>query len=218
MNRSLANVLRRVLLAAGLGLALAAMADASTPIKVTADQATAIRQINDYILGIKSLKGDFTQISPKGNLSRGEFFISRPGRMRFQYEPPNPFVVVADGKWLTVKQRLKDSSEKGDQYPLCETPLRFLLCENVDLLRDTNILGFEQSDGLASVTIEEKQSTFGGQIVLVFDQNKKELQQWIVIDGKGRRTTVSLANIVAGETLDPKLFLGKINRVERVTK
>ena len=197
---------------------MATASNATAPIAITADQTSVIKKIGNYILSIKNLKGEFTQISPKGNVSRGVFFISRPGKMRFEYAPPNPFVIVADGKWLTVKQRLKDQSEKGDQYPLCETPLRFLLCENVDLLRDTNILGFEQADGLATVTVEEKKSSFGGQIVLVYDETKNELQQWIVIDGKGRRTTVQLENMVAGVTPDPRLFVAKINRSEKDAK
>lgn len=218
MKSSLASLIRNTLLAAGLALATAAPSGATAPITVTAEQTSVIKKISNYILSIKNLKGEFVQISPKGNISRGVFFISRPGKMRFEYAPPNPFVIVADGKWLTVKQRLKDQSEKGDQYPLCETPLRFLLCENVDLLKDTNIISFEQADGLATLTVEERKSSFGGQIVLVFDENKNELQQWVVIDGKGRRTTVQLENMVAGVAADPKLFVAKINRNEKDAK
>jgi len=218
MKSSLARFFRHALAALGLALAMATASSATAPISVTADQTSTIKKISDYITSIKNLKGEFTQISPKGNVSRGVFFISRPGKMRFEYAPPNPFVIVADGKWLTVKQRLKDQTEKGDQYPLCETPLRFLLCENVDLLKDTNILGFEEADGLATLTVEERKSSFGGQIVLVFDENKNELQQWIVIDGKGRRTTVQLENMVAGAAADPRLFVSKINRDEKDAK
>lgn len=218
MKSSFAKFFRLVVVTSGLALVMAAASGATAPIAVTADQTSTIKKISNYILSIKNLRGEFTQISPKGNVSRGVFFISRPGKMRFEYAPPNPFVIVADGKWLTVKQRLKDQSEKGDQFPLCETPLRFLLCENVDLLRDTNILGFEQADGLATVTIEERKSSFGGQIVLVFDETRNELQQWIVIDGKGRRTTVQLENMEAGVTPDPKLFVAKINRSAKDAK
>src|SRR5437870_3819069 len=169
MKSSLLRFLTTIFAALGFTLAVAAAASATAPITVTADQTSVIKKISDYIISIKNLKGEFTQISPKGNVSRGVFFISRPGKMRFEYAPPNPFVIVADGKWLTVKQRLKDQAEKGDQYPLCETPLRFLLCDGVDLLRDTNILAFEEADGLATVTVEERKSSFGGQIVLVYD-------------------------------------------------
>jgi len=200
----------------GAGLAiLPQVALAAKSIEVTAEQATSIKQINDYINGFKNLQGDFTQISPRGNLSRGIFFISKPGKMRFEYAPPNPFLIVADGKWLTIKNRAK---EKGDQFPLSETPLRLVLGNEVDLLRDTNILNFEEADGLTTLTLEDKEGILGGQLILVFDQKQNALQQWVIIDSKGRRTTVSLENIVAGVKPDPKLFVVKIERREKDNK
>ena len=204
---------RRAILGLGL-LALAAVpALAAKPIKVTPEQAKSINAISAFINGFKTMQGEFTQISPKGNMSRGVFYISKPGKMRFEYAPPNPFLIVADGKWLTIKNRAK---EKGDQFPLSQTPLRLVLGEKVDLVRDTHILDFAEQDGLTSVTLEDKESSLGsGQLVLVFDQARKALQQWVVIDGKGRRTTVSLENIEAGIKTDPKLFVVKIDRKDK---
>ena len=162
------------------------------------------------------MQGEFTQISPKGNLSRGVFFISKPGKMRFEYAPPNPFLIVSDGTWLTVKNTKK---EKGDQFPLSQTPLRLVLGNKVDIAKDTNILNLEQQDGLTAVTLEDKESTLGnGQLTLVFDQTRNVLQQWIVIDGKGRRTTVTLENVEAGVKTDPKLFVVKIERQDKKSR
>jgi outer membrane lipoprotein-sorting protein len=182
---------------------------ASAPMQITTEQAGAIQKISDYINSFRDLQGEFTQLSPKGNLSRGIFYISKPGKMRFEYAPPNPFLIVADGRWLTIKDRAK---EKGDQFPLSETPLRLVLGDQVDILRDARILGFEEADGLITVTLEDKDSAMGGQLMLVYDETRNALQQWVVIDGKGRRTTVSLENIVTGVTPDPKLFQVKIVR------
>ena len=215
MTGTLIKAFRR--LAFGLGLLLLApeWALATKPLEITAEQAVSIQHITDYINGLNNLQGDFTQISPKGNVSRGLFFISKPGKMRFEYAPPNPFLIVADGKWLTIKNRAK---EKGDQFPLSETPLRLVLGKEVDLLKDTRILGFEESGGLTSVTLEDKEGILGGQLILVFDQNLKALQQWVIIDSKGRRTTVSLENIVAGVDPDPQLFVVKIDRKDKDNK
>jgi outer membrane lipoprotein-sorting protein len=116
-------------------------------------------------------------------------------------------IIVSDGSWVTIKNRAK---EKFDEYPLSQTPLRFVVSDKVNLLKDAEIMNIEQADGLTSVTFEDRKNTVPGQLVLVYDENRKELQQWIVIDGKGRRTTVSLDNLVAGEPSDPKLF--KIER------
>jgi outer membrane lipoprotein-sorting protein len=177
---------------------------------LTPEQKQAVDGISEYLNSFKTLQGEFTQVSPKGNMSRGVFYISKPGKMRFEYAPPNPFLIVADGKWLTVKNVKK---EKGDQFPLSQTPLRLVLAEQVDIARDTHILDFQQQDGILSVTIEDKKNTLGsGQLTLVYDQTRNALQQWVVVDGKGRRTTVTLENVQAGIKTDPKLFVVKIDR------
>jgi outer membrane lipoprotein-sorting protein len=213
---NLASLTRRAVLGLGLLALAAAPALAAKPIQVTPAQASSIDAISAYINSFKTMQGEFTQISPKGSMSRGVFYISKPGKMRFEYAPPNPFLIVADGKWLTIKNRAK---EKGDQFPLSQTPLRLVLSSKVDLLRDTNIIGFEEQDGLTSVTLEDKENSLGnGQLTLVFDQTRKALQQWVVIDGKGRRTTVSLENIEAGVKTDPKLFVVKFDRKQRESR
>ncbi len=210
--KKISHLTRRAVLGLGVMFIAALPVQAAKPIKVTPEQASSIDAISDYINSFKTMQGEFTQISPKGNLSRGVFYIAKPGKMRFEYAPPNPFLIVSDGKWLTIKNTKK---EKGDQFPLSQTPLRLVLGEKVDILRDTDILDFEEQDGLTSVTLEDKKSTLGGgQLTLVYDQNRKVLQQWVVIDGKGRRTTVTLENMVAGIKTDPKLFVVKIERKE----
>lgn len=210
----LATLSRRAMIGLGLAVLLALPADAAKPVTLSAEQAASVNAISDYFNSFKTIQGEFTQISPKGNLSRGVFYIAKPGKMRFEYAPPNPFLIVADGRWLTVKNTVK---ERGDQFPLSQTPLRLVLSEKVNLLKDTRILGFDEQDGITSVTLEAKESTLGGgQLMLVFDKGRKVLQQWVVIDGKGRRTTVSLENIVAGVKPDPKLFVVKIERKERL--
>lgn len=207
-----ARLTRSALLFAGLMLAFAAQASAAKSIELTAEQTASIQEIASYINGFTTLQGEFTQVSPKGKMSKGIFYISKPGKMRFEYAPPNPFLIVADGTWLTVKNRKK---EKGDQYPLSETPLRLVLNQDVDLIQDTNILAYEEADGLATITVEDKDALMGGKLVLVFDRKRKALQQWIVVDSKGRQTTVSLENIVAGIDPNPQLFVVKIDRKQR---
>jgi outer membrane lipoprotein-sorting protein len=200
-----------------LGLALAALAFLPASLaqasSLSPEQEKAIDGISDYLNSFKTMQGEFTQVSPKGNLSRGVFYIAKPGKMRFEYAPPNPFLIVSDGTWLTVKNVKK---EKGDQFPLSQTPLRLVLANKVDILRDTKILDFQNQDGILSVTLEDKKNTLGsGQLTLVFDQTRNALQQWVVMDGKGRRTTVTLENVVAGVEADPKLFVLKIDRKKK---
>jgi len=200
----------------GLALALAlafgtpiSTAEAARAIQLTEDQTAAMKQIAGFLRGFKELQGEFTQISPKGNVSKGVFFLKKPGKMRFEYAAPNPFLIISDGTWVTIQNRAKD---RADQYPLSQTPLRLVLDDDVDLLRETKILDFQESDGIYTVTLEDKGGAMPGNLVLVFDSNAKQLQQWIVVDGQGRRTTVSLDNIVAGIDADPKLFKIKVNQ------
>ena len=207
---SLLQLTRRAFLGVAFAAVAALPAAAAEPLKLSPEQQTAINAISDYLNSFKTLQGEFTQISPKGNMSQGVFYIAKPGKMRFEYAPPNPFLIVSDGTWLTIKNVKK---EKGDQFPLSQTPLRLVLGNKVDIVKDTSVLDYQEQDGILTVTVEDKKNTLGsGQLTLVFDQTRKVLQQWIVTDGKGRKTTVSLENLQAGIEPDPKLFVVKIKR------
>ncbi len=179
------------------------------PIALAAGQQQAVAKINAYINSFQSLKCDFAQVSSKGSLSQGVLYISKPGKLRFDYASPNPLLIVADGRWLTIKDRVR---ERGDQFPLSATPLRLVVSPQVDLLAETDVVAFDQRDGLTSVSLQDRKGGMGGYITLIFDDQLNQLQQWIVVDGKDRRTSVQLSNIQFGGKFDPKLFVGQINR------
>jgi outer membrane lipoprotein-sorting protein len=178
-------------------------------IELNDEQLASVQRINTFMNSYETLRGDFTQISPRGQATRGVMMIDKPGKMRFEYAAPVPLLIVADGKWLTIKNTKKES---GDQFPLSATPLRLVVSSKVNLLEETDVIGFEQGDGLTSVTLQDKKGKLGGYIILVFDDNAQALQQWIIVDGKGKRTTVQLANLETGVAFDPKLFRIKIDR------
>lgn len=186
-----------------------AHADKFAPITLDADQKASIVKLNNYINSFQSLKCNFVQISPRGQTTQGVLLISKPGKLRFDYAAPNPLLIVSDGKWLTIKDRKR---ERGDQFPLSATPLRLVVSSKIDLLAETDVIGFEKKDGLTSVSLADRKDKLGGFITLIFDETRNELQQWVIVDGKDRQTTVQLANIETGGTFDPKLFIGKINR------
>ena len=178
---------------------------------LTAEQQSAVQQISVYFNNMKTLQGEFTQIGPKGHVSAGIFYISKPGRLRFEYAPPNPFVVVADGSWVTIKNNVKNTA---DQYPLSATPLRLVLADQVDLLKEADVKAVETVDNLARVTVEDKAKLVQGHLELVFDTERNELQQWIIVDGQGRRTTISLMNLQVDAKPDPKLFVVEVPKQE----
>jgi outer membrane lipoprotein-sorting protein len=194
---------------------LANAANAANPISLSPEQTESINKISAYMNSFMTLQGEFTQIGPTGKVSKGLMFLSKPGKLRFDYAAPNPFLLVSDGRWVTFKNRAK---EKGDQFPLATTPLRLVVAEEIDLLNDTKVMGFEHADGITSVVLEERDGVLGGQIMLIFDETQNLLQQWVIIDGKGRRTTVELANLETDVEIDPKLFVVKINRKEKTSR
>jgi outer membrane lipoprotein-sorting protein len=204
-------VLTRILAVIGVlfTLAQAGHAEKYKPLNLTDEQTASVNKITKFMNSYQSLRGDFVQTSARGQKARGIVLISKPGKMRFEYEPPNPLVVIADGRWLTIKNKVK---ERGDQYPLSSTPLRLVVSPKVNLLKETEVVAFDSKDGLISVAFQDKKTSVGGYLVLVFDETANMLQQWIIVDGKGRKTTVELANIEFGGKFDPKLFIGKIDR------
>lgn len=196
--------------AALAGLISVAAPGAARSVDLTADQNAAVKEVADYIQGFKTIQGEFTQVSSKGNVSKGVFVLSKPGKMRFEYAAPNPFIIVSDGTWVTIKNRSKD---KAEEYPLSQTPLRLVLDDDINLMEEANILDVETKDGLTTITLQDRKKTVPGHLILVYDESKKALQQWVVVDGQGRRTTVSLENIVAGGKPDPKLFKIDVRRM-----
>jgi outer membrane lipoprotein-sorting protein len=196
---------------AGL-LSFFASAGFAESVDLTAEQSAAVKEVAAYIQGFKTLKGEFTQVSSKGNVSKGVFIIAKPGKMRFEYAAPNPFIIVSDGTWVTIKNRAKD---KAEEYPLSQTPLRLILDDDIDLLKEANILEVETKDGLTTITLQDRKKTVPGHLILVYDHAKKALQQWVVVDGQGRRTTVSLENMADAGDTDPKLFKVDVHRMNK---
>jgi outer membrane lipoprotein-sorting protein len=186
-------------------------AEAAKPVSISLDgaQKQLVQKVNDYFNSFQTLKGTFTQVSPRGNSAKGLIFISKPGKLRFDYAPPSPLLIASDGTWLTIKNKKK---EKGDQVPLSSTPLRLIVSPKLNLFNDTAILGAVSEGGFTTLTIaDKKENVNAGAMVLVFDEAQNVLQQWIIVDGKGQRTTVQLENLQLNVALDPKLFKVTIN-------
>ncbi|MDP2621800.1 MAG: outer-membrane lipoprotein carrier protein LolA [Hyphomicrobiales bacterium] len=185
-------------------IALAVLpAQARTGIELNEDQIAIVRQINAYINSLGSVKGRFTQIGPDGEFAEGNFYLQRPGRMRFEYSPPNPILVVADGFWVGIEDRKLQSTQK---YPLVTTPLSLLLGKRVDLFKDARIVGFERRLGDIEVTVEAASGSAPGQLTLIFGGPIFALKQWTVVDAQGLTTQVAVFDLVAGLNFDPKLF------------
>jgi outer membrane lipoprotein-sorting protein len=164
-------------------------------------------RVSGYLSGVATLTGDFVQIGPDGRRTEGKFYIQKPGRVRFEYNPPSPIDVIADGQSVVVRDRKLATQ---DLYPLSQTPLRFLLSDRIDLLRDTHVVGVSADDTFVTVAIEEKQALVGThRLMIMFGAKDFQLKQWTVTDPQGFDTTVAVYNLDSSKKPDPALF--KIN-------
>jgi len=188
-------------LASALILFLLAL-PAGTPVQAQANQADLLR-ISNYLNGLGSMVGNFVQIGPDGRLSQGRFFMRRPGRLRFEYLPPNPALIVADGTWVGVCDR---QIEVFDRFPLNETPLDLLLRDRVDLRREDAVREITRAEGQLRVTAIDPDAPEQGSITMIFSDVPLKLSQWVVLDAQGLQTTVALSETRSNVDLDPRLF------------
>ena len=161
-------------------------------------------RVSAYLSNIRQLHGNFVQVAPDGGKSEGEFFLQKPGKVRFDYNPPSPIELIADGSSVVVRDRKLATQ---DLYPLSQTPLRFLLADRIDLLRDTNLIGVYADDVFVTVVIEERQILGGThKVMMMFGAQDYQLRQWTVTDPQGFDTTVAVYNLDAKAAPDPNMF------------
>jgi outer membrane lipoprotein-sorting protein len=181
-------------------------APVATPAAAPADTSprAILERANASLNALSVLSAEFTQTGANGRRQTGNLFVQKPGKMRFEYDPPSPVEIVSDGSSVAIRDRKLNTQ---DLYSIGQTPLKFLLKDRVDLARDTKVLDVRAEPDLSSITLEDK-STFGGtsKVMLFFDSRTFALKQWIVIDPQGYETQVSLKNVNTSARLDPKLF------------
>ncbi len=172
-------------------------------LELTDAERAELDAISAYLNGIVTLKGGFIQIEPSGNVDQGSFYISKPGRMRFVYDPPSPTLIVADGHTVAVANTRLNTV---DRYPLSETPLGLVVGNDIDLGHDPALLSVQHEQGSIVLGVRTNNSMSRANISLVFSEPQYELRQWSVIDNQGLTTTVALRDVVAGVILSPSLF------------
>lgn len=180
-------------------------AEAAGPKKTLSEEDRAdVARAEAYLNAIGTLKARFLQISANGGQAEGTAFVSRPGRLRLKYDPPNPLEVVADGRFLIVFDRQLGSPS---YLPLDSTPAGILVRKNVRLDdKDVRVTRVTRQPGVLAVSVVEAEDPGAGELTLVFAERPFQLRQWRVVDAQGQTTTVSLFDAQTGITLDPVLF------------
>lgn len=186
---------RRTLILAACAAALALPASA---------QAIPLAQLSAYFNGFRTAQANFTQINPDGTLATGRLMIQRPGRVRFEYDPPDRNLVLATAGSVNVFDARSNAGPSV--YPLNRTPLNLILAETVDLARARMVVAHTVDGPTTVVTAQDPDAPEFGQIRLVFSAAPIELRQWVVTDDMGRETTVILGPLETGIELSSALF------------
>jgi outer membrane lipoprotein-sorting protein len=168
-------------------------------------QRATLDRVSLYLSSVQTMVGNFVQVGPDGGKTQGTFYIQKPGKVRFEYNPPTPIDIIADGSSVVVRDR---NLATQDLYPLSQTPLRYLLADRIDILRDTDVISVTSDDTFVTVVIEEKQLVVGtSRLMIMFDAKDLALKQWTVTDPQGLDTTVAVFNLDATKKPDPNLFV-----------
>jgi outer membrane lipoprotein-sorting protein len=169
-----------------------------------ANQKAQAARVSSYLSSLQTVVGNFVQVGPDGSKTKGDFYIQKPGKVRFEYDAPSPIAIIADGSSLVVRDRKLATQ---DIYPLSQTPIRFLLSDRIDLMKDTNVVSVTADDIFISVTIEEKQALIGtSRLMLMIGAKDGQLKQWTITDPQGYDTTVAVYNLDTSRKVNPDLF------------
>ncbi len=156
----------------------------------------SLNVISRYFNGLSTAQGSFTQINDDGTISTGQIYIRRPGRIRFEYNPPDEALVMAGGGQVAIFD--SKSNQPPEQYPLKRTPLNLILERRVNLSRAGMVVGHTTDGTKTNVIARDPENPEIGTIQLVFTGPPVELRQWIIEGSDGSRTTVVLSDMKFG--------------------
>ncbi|SPF79186.1 Outer-membrane lipoprotein carrier protein [Aliiroseovarius pelagivivens] len=186
-----------------LRMTFAALALMATALPAQAEKIS-LNAISNYLNGLTTAKSQFTQINDDGTISTGTIYLKRPGRARFEYNPPMDALVVAGGSQVAIFDGKSNAGPQ--QYPLKRTPLNLILARDVNLSQANMVVGHNYDGTATTVVAQDPENPEVGTIELKFTANPTELRQWIITDNAGSKTTVLLGEFEKGVPLGSSLF------------
>ena len=170
---------------------------------------TGVPEIERYINSIRTLKARFVQSNPNGGIAQGTLYVRRPGRMRFEYDPPAQVKIVADGFQVTMWD---NATKDFGQWPIGWTAASFLVKDPLTLSGDLRVEKLDRVKGLLEMTVSQARRPQEGKVIVRFSENPMALRGWTVIDGRGSQVTVSLSDLQTGMQLADSLFKNESGR------
>ena len=171
---------------------------------VASAQQLSLGEVSNYLNRLQTLTGEFTQINSDGTISTGTIYLKRPGRVRFEYNPPERQLVLATGGAVALFDARSNTGP--EQYPLNQTPLSIILAPNVNLGQANMVTGHTSDGTTTTITAQDPRNPEYGNIQMVYTGNPVQLRQWIVTDDTGAQTTVILGDTTEGASIPNRLF------------
>ncbi|WP_372623776.1 LolA family protein [Falsiroseomonas sp.] len=194
---------RRMMTAALAAMAAPLLPTLGVPALAQAPDAATLARVEAYLNALTTLRARFLQVAQNGASAQGTAWIWRPGRMRFDYDPPEPLLLVASGGQVMMYDR---ELRQPSTVPASSTPLGVLLRERIRLSGDITVVGMERRGGFLHVTLQRTDAPAEGRLTLTFQEDPMQLRQWTVVDAQGRETRVTLYEVDTTIRPDPKLF------------
>jgi outer membrane lipoprotein-sorting protein len=171
--------------------------------ELSAKDKAQVARVEAYLNSLNSMQARFLQLDAGGGVAIGDVYMRRPGRMRFEYEPPAQILVVADGTWLVFRD---NEIKETTRLPLFSTPVSVLLQEVISLSGDVTVTKVENDSKALRVTVVDTENPDEGSITLVFSDDPLQLRQWLVTDAQGAVTSISISNLQKNVALRNDLF------------
>jgi outer membrane lipoprotein-sorting protein len=192
---------RRTFLAGAGAAALAGVSTGSVFAQATNPDVAAVER---YFNGLRTLQARFVQSNPGGTVVQGTLSVRRPGRMRFEYDPPSQLKIVADGSQVTMWDI---ANRDFGQWPIGWTAASFLVKEPMVLQGgDLTVEKVERADGMLQLTLVQTRKPQEGKVIVRLAENPMALRGWTIIDNRGQRVDVSLNGVQTGLQLADSLF------------
>lgn len=198
--------MRHLLAALALSLAVAAPAFAaplSEQAKLSEQDRADIARVEAYLNGFRSLESKFVQIAHDGGMAEGTVYMQRPNRIRVDYAPPVPVLMVGSGSWITFYDK---ELKQSNRVPLDSNPLAVLLANEVRLADPVEVTRINREAQTLQITVRDRKNPQEGELTIVFADRPLQFRKWVVKDKVGQETTVALADARFDVALDPKLF------------
>ena len=157
--------------------------------------ATDLAAVQSHLRAVTTMTADFAQTDRSGKTLTGQLKLKRPGKIRFQYQPEVPILIVGDGNSLWF---IDYQVAQVQRWPIGNSPLGVLLDPSKDITRFARVLPVSDSR-IVFVEARDPRHAEYGTLTLAFAREAGapaglRLQGWIALDGQNNRTTVRLSN------------------------